>query len=191
MHEQILRWGRESAGRKKGPVTEVQRGSNLKFQRRQEMWNQRNGPERRGGGEGRVVPQSLWPGLQEISASVSKRDLRIDGSMARPSVAPVSCSWSTEIHHRTAPECRESQPDTPAARGQVRTGNRMLSLTTLQKAKLLWCLVTEFNCFQSVITVQNHAWFVLWGVSPSGFFWPMHWKLSWKQLVYIGHQLLI
>lgn len=154
----------------------MQHGSDLKFQRRQEMWDQRNGPERRGGGEEGLVPQSLGsrgshhqaaPHGQGNSASGSRK---INGNTTRAWVAPGSCLWCTEIHHRTAPGWGESQPAIPAAQGRVRTGNIMLSLTALQKEKLLWCLVTEFNRFQSVITVQNHAWFVLWGVSPSGFF---------------------
>lgn len=80
--------------------------------------------------------------------------MRINGNMSRVTVAPVSCLWCSEIHHRAAPGWRESQPAIPAAQGQVQMGNIMLPLTTLQKEKFLWCLVTEFNHFQSVIMVQ-------------------------------------
>lgn len=101
------------------------------------------------------------PHGQGSSASGSRRGFRINDNTTRAPVASVSSLWCTEIHHRTAPGWGESQPAILAAQGRVQTGNIMLSLTALQKEKLLWCLVTEFNRFQSVIIVQNHAWFVL------------------------------
>lgn len=192
IHGQIPRWGRASAGREKDPATEAECGSDLKLQRRQEMWNQKG----EGGGEQWVVPQSLWPGLQaaphgqESSASGSRKDFSINGNMGRVPEAPGAVSGAQKsitalfLHGEepaSHPCCSRSRPG--------RECNAVLDYTA--KEKLLWCLVTEFKHSQSVIIVQNHAWFVLWGVSPSGFFWPVHWKLSWKQLIYIGHQLLI
>lgn len=186
---------------KKDPATEVQCSSDLTFQRRQEVWNQRNGPERRGGGEG-TVPQSLWPGLQGQPPPGSstwagkfcicehkglqdrwQHDQGLRGTSElflvhrNPS---QNCSWG-ERKPASHPCCSRSSPD--------REYNAVLDYTAKGKITLVPCHRVQ------PFPISNHSakscLVCVVRSEPKWIFWPVRWKLGWKQLVCIGHQLVI
>lgn len=186
--------------KKKDPASEVQHGSDLSFQRRQEVWNQRNGPERRGGGEERVVHKAsdlssrgghhqAVPHGQASSASGSRRDVRINGNMTRAPVAPVSCLWCTEIHHRAAPEGREISQPSLLLKVKFRWGIAVLDCTEKGKFTLVPCHRVQ------PFPISNHSAksCLVCAVrsEPKWLFLAYALKTKLKKLIYVGQRLLI